>query len=180
LWDACDDDDDGDGIPDFADNCALVANAGQANADGDVLGDACDACATVYDPPVVDADTDGIGDGCDCAAADASVWLTPGAVAGLTVTGGAAASLAWPAPSAPGATAVVYDTLRSASAADWSGAACVASDAAAGLTIDADLPGVNGVFFYLIRAVNGCPGAAADGPLGATSAGALRVGPACP
>jgi hypothetical protein len=45
-----DSDDDGDGLADGGDNCALVANAGQANADGDGLGDVCDA----------DADEDGL------------------------------------------------------------------------------------------------------------------------
>ena len=37
-----DPDDDGDGTPDAADNCPLVANASQADYDGDGLGDACD------------------------------------------------------------------------------------------------------------------------------------------
>ena len=39
--DACDADDD-DGIPDGADNCALVPNADQSDVDGDGQGDACD------------------------------------------------------------------------------------------------------------------------------------------
>ena len=41
--DACDTDDDNDGVVDGADNCPLVANADQANTDGDARGDACDA-----------------------------------------------------------------------------------------------------------------------------------------
>jgi hypothetical protein len=40
--DACDNDDDGDGILDQADNCALSSNADQADGDRDGLGDACD------------------------------------------------------------------------------------------------------------------------------------------
>lgn len=38
-----DDDDDGDGVPDESDNCPLVPNAGQGDNDGDGGGDACDA-----------------------------------------------------------------------------------------------------------------------------------------
>ena len=41
--DACDTDDDNDGVLDSApDNCPFVANQGQANNDGDNQGDACD------------------------------------------------------------------------------------------------------------------------------------------
>jgi hypothetical protein len=35
-------DTDGDGVPDSADNCPLVANPGQQDADGDSIGDHCD------------------------------------------------------------------------------------------------------------------------------------------
>ncbi len=37
-------DEDGDGIPDAADNCPAVANPGQDDADADGLGDSCDTC----------------------------------------------------------------------------------------------------------------------------------------
>jgi hypothetical protein len=59
-------DTDGDGIGDAVDNCATMANTGQANEDGDGPGDACDACphlaATGVHP---DQDGDGVGDACD-------------------------------------------------------------------------------------------------------------------
>ncbi len=53
--DACDTDDDNDGVLDDADNCPLIANASQLNTDGDAEGDACDA----------DDDNDGFPDNID-------------------------------------------------------------------------------------------------------------------
>ncbi len=56
IADCVDIDSDGDGIPNFQDNCPLVPNVDQVNTDGDPMGDACDP----------DDDNDGIlddGDG---------------------------------------------------------------------------------------------------------------------
>jgi subtilisin family serine protease len=78
-------DDDGDGVPDVADNCPHVANPGQADRDGDGTGDACDArpddddrdpdadgvanaednCPALANAGQADRDGDGTGDACD-------------------------------------------------------------------------------------------------------------------
>lgn len=58
-------DHDGDGIPNAADNCPLVANPDQVDRDGDGAGDACDNCLSVANLDQKDADQDGVGNACD-------------------------------------------------------------------------------------------------------------------
>jgi hypothetical protein len=65
LGNACDDDDDNDGVPDVGDNCPLDSNSLQEDVDSDGIGDACDNCPDDYDPTLADYDRDGIGDVCD-------------------------------------------------------------------------------------------------------------------
>lgn len=89
--DACDDDDDNDGIPDSIDPCPKISNNNLAgcedsdqdgfnngddlcplvksetnsDADGDGIGDACDNCPSIANDLQEDADNDGRGDACD-------------------------------------------------------------------------------------------------------------------
>ena len=78
LPDCWDDDKDGDGVVDAADNCPGTANGGQEDLDGDGLGDACDAdadgdaipdgqdnCPGLKNTIQGDLDGDGLGDACD-------------------------------------------------------------------------------------------------------------------
>lgn len=58
-------DSDGDGIPDFMDNCPFTFNPDQSDSDGDGWGDACDNCPTISNPTQLDSDGDGWGDACD-------------------------------------------------------------------------------------------------------------------
>ena len=65
IGDACDGDDDNDGVFDLVDNCPTIVNPNQADLDGDGLGDACDNCVAVINPQQLDSDLDGLGDACD-------------------------------------------------------------------------------------------------------------------
>ena len=58
-------DDDGDGVPNAADNCPLTPNPGQSDQDGEGIGDACDNCPAVANVGQADTDGDGTGDACE-------------------------------------------------------------------------------------------------------------------
>ncbi len=85
ITNACVADQDGDGVPDSADNCPAIPNFDQLDEDGDGLGDACDVdeldltpdrdgdgtgddtdnCPQTFNPDQKDTDGDGQGDACD-------------------------------------------------------------------------------------------------------------------
>ena len=58
-------DGDGDGIPDFVDNCPAHTNPDQKDSDRDGVGDVCDNCYLIPNPEQRDADGDGVGNECD-------------------------------------------------------------------------------------------------------------------
>ncbi|AWP14148.1 putative thrombospondin-2 [Scophthalmus maximus] len=62
--DACDKDDDNDGILDERDNCALLYNPRQFDFDKDEVGDRCDNCPYEHNPAQIDTDHNGEGDAC--------------------------------------------------------------------------------------------------------------------
>uniref|UniRef100_A0A8C5F885 Thrombospondin-2-like n=1 Tax=Gadus morhua TaxID=8049 RepID=A0A8C5F885_GADMO len=64
VGDACDPDDDNDGIVDERDNCPLVYNPRQADSDRDGVGDRCDNCPFDDNPLQTDTDDNGEGDAC--------------------------------------------------------------------------------------------------------------------
>jgi syndecan 4 len=55
LGDACDPDDDNDGVLDGQDNCPTSPNLDQADSDGDGVGDDCDACPGTFPGAMVDS-----------------------------------------------------------------------------------------------------------------------------
>uniref|UniRef100_A0A674NEK4 Thrombospondin 1 n=1 Tax=Takifugu rubripes TaxID=31033 RepID=A0A674NEK4_TAKRU len=64
IGDACDNDDDNDGIPDDRDNCPFVYNPRQYDYDRDDVGDRCDNCPYNSNPDQTDTDNNGEGDAC--------------------------------------------------------------------------------------------------------------------
>uniref|UniRef100_A0AAX7SFC8 Thrombospondin-1 n=1 Tax=Astatotilapia calliptera TaxID=8154 RepID=A0AAX7SFC8_ASTCA len=64
IGDACDNDDDNDGIPDDRDNCPFVYNPRQYDYDRDDVGDGCDNCPYNSNPDQTDTDNNGEGDAC--------------------------------------------------------------------------------------------------------------------
>jgi hypothetical protein len=66
IPDACQGSDlDGDGQPDFSDNCPTTPNPAQTDSDGDGVGNACDNCAFTSNTDQSDGDGDGLGNVCD-------------------------------------------------------------------------------------------------------------------
>ena len=119
----------------------------------------------------------------DCNDANGSIWATPGEVRSLMLSYNklsSTASLGWTAPLLPGATSVLYDTLRSSTPANFTtSATCVPpNDTGNTTTTDATALAPGGVFFYLVRAEDACP--SGQGTLGTNKAGTPRPGRTCP
>lgn len=64
IGDACDPDDDNDGIMDINDLCPQTFDPNQKDNDFDGIGDFCDNCVYVPNTSQLDSDSDGAGDAC--------------------------------------------------------------------------------------------------------------------
>ncbi|HZN02972.1 MAG TPA: chitobiase/beta-hexosaminidase C-terminal domain-containing protein, partial [Candidatus Polarisedimenticolia bacterium] len=168
-------DGDADGLADIADNCPLVANAGQENFDGDAQGDVCDP----------DDDNDTFADFADCRPLDPTLWAAPGE-SPITLTFIDADTLHWTSIAAAAGPATTYDGARGSLAdlrtqppgSEFSTAVCLFDDLLnpALETDDATLPAVGQGFYYFLRGDNLC----GMGSYGRGSGGAERVLLACP
>jgi N-acetylneuraminic acid mutarotase len=152
----------------------------------------CAACAD--GPFYFDRDGDGVGDsatmvaschqvpgyvpvGGDCNDFDGASWGLPSEVTDLGLLDNV--TLSWSPPAVSGGVGLSYDLLRSGSASDFVDAtACVASDAETFQAVDPETPPLGGMFAYLVRAQNRCPGG--EGSLGTDSNGVPRTGRPCP
>ena len=63
--DMCDDDKDGDNIPNDEDNCELTKNTDQGDIDEDGIGDECDNCPEIANKDQTDDNQNFIGDICE-------------------------------------------------------------------------------------------------------------------
>lgn len=153
-----------DGVPDAADNCVALANAGQSDFDLDGAGDACDG----------DDDNDLLADASDCAALDPTQGV-PDEVASIVLEPNAGMTrLTWN----DSARSDGYDVVRGDLASLASGyGGCVATGLPGSPWDDASIPLDGAGFGYLVRGRDtGCGGA---GSLGTTSGGADRTA-VCP
>jgi hypothetical protein len=97
----------------------------------------------------------------------------PSEARNLRLAGGASTELTWSPPiDSGGAATVVYDILRSETANGFGTAYCSGSGVAEIAGQDGIVP--VGIFFYLVRAKNGC-----GGTLGTDSSGTPTTGTAC-
>jgi hypothetical protein len=141
------------------------------DADGDGHGNAGQSLVSCV------PQTGYVTDGTDCDDGNGGAWAAPGEATDLRFT--SATDLTWNAPAAPGATALVYDLLRSSDPSDFMAAAtCVASGVVGTGAVDPEVPPPGTAYDYLVRAANACP--SGEGSLGSRSDGTPRVGRACP
>jgi hypothetical protein len=153
--------------------CSVTCDLGTfyRDADSDGHGDAGDSVAACNLPPGYSAAGD------DCVDQDAQAWNTPGEARDLLLSG--IGDLAWSPPTAPGGAWLLYDVVRSTDRADFVNAGvCLASGLSETTMSDSDVPALGNAFYYLVRAVGGCP--AGTGIFGTASNGTPVAGPACP
>jgi hypothetical protein len=186
----------GDGFCDpVEDTCACSADCGVPLAeefacdngvDDDCDGQAdCsdgDCCADGNCEDWIDDDSDLFAN-CDCDDANDKVWERPGEVPGLDMAKHPSGTtiLDWDAPAAPGGDELIYSTVRSSDPSDFLNAICVPTGDPAQRTItELETPGINSVFYYLIRAENECPAGLGEGDMGSGSDNVERAATSCP
>ena len=139
----------------------------------------CGVVLSVVGDCLLDEDGDGATACDDCAPDDATAWAPPGEDRMLLAT--SKTTFAWLPPDAPGGTALLHDVLRTRVPSDFGAgaAACLGPPTPATAFGDAEMPGLPGLFCYLVRARNGCI-ATQGGTIGRNSFRVERVGRACP
>jgi hypothetical protein len=105
----------------------------------------------------LDDDGDGVAD-CegDCDDDDLTVWGLPGEVRDLTLLEDRR-TLTWSVPTDPGATSVLYDSLRGESPDGFASGTCVEwGDGTDTEAVDEDPIAPGSVYYYLVVASNPC------------------------
>jgi len=179
-------DTDGDGASSCVDcddaHVTVFAGAAQ-NCDG--LNNDCNSAGwpLLTGTNEADGDTDGISTCAgDCNDANGAIWATPGEVRSLVLAHNklsGTSTVNWTAPLLPGATSILYDTLRSPLASNFTTSTCVeTNDGANTSATDATALAPGEAFFYLTRAENACP--SGQGVLHRNSAGSTIAARTCP
>ena len=119
----------------------------------------------------------------DCNDANGAIWATPGEARFVLMSHDKpnnVTNVSWSAPTAPGATSLLYDTVRSNTASNFvTGATCVETNNGPNtVSTDTSNPALGAYFAYLIRAENACP--SGQGSLGTASNGTPRTARTCP
>jgi N-acetylneuraminic acid mutarotase len=141
------------------------------DSDGDGFGDPNLPVISCVQPAAA------VPDGSDCDDSMAQAWHGPSEAQNLRMPD--ERTLAWDPPAAAGATALLYDLIRSTQPGDFvSSAACIATGSPSLSSTDDDRPTLGTIYFYLVRARNSCPNGL--GPLGSASDGTPRTGRTCP
>jgi hypothetical protein len=133
----------------------------EVDPDGDGIWPEDDNCPTVPNPDQADADEDGAGDACDCAPDDPGAKNVPGPASGVTVTGGASATISWDDQSATAGADTVYDVVTGAvgdllASGGFGASTCLAAGLASPSTTDDRLPPPADGLYYLVRSRNTC------------------------
>lgn len=160
-------DSDGDGVPDYLDNCPSIANTSQLDTDGDGLGNACDPdddndgvpdgidnCPLTPNPSQADCNNDGCGDAC-CPPQPPVIVTPPGRI------------LVCPGPSATGSFSVLATGSGALSYQWYFGTDPILGANAPMLLIHPVLPGSAGL--YRVIVTDSCGSTPAIGTLVLTS-----------
>jgi hypothetical protein len=106
-------DDDSDGVGNACDNCDQQPNSNQLDSDDDGIGDACDNCPSTPNSGQEENDGDGAGNSCDCAPGDDTTWEPATTVTGLVLAKVAGSTeLSWTGQSGTGLGALVNSLVR--------------------------------------------------------------------
>jgi hypothetical protein len=172
---------DADGVVDLDDGCALAGSVTQSDSDCDGRAAACDNCASIANADLHDFNADGVGDACqdsdldqvldeaDCSPLNPHMTGLPGEVPRIVSlrANGTSVSMTWLLAAQAPASSVYRGTIESIGRLTWN-QGCLRGSILDATLVDADVPPLGLVFYYLIAGANSC----GEGTLGRLASGA--------